>query len=185
MDGEPEALTMDAEEIEAAPASMMKIRGRCTAKAWSRMAFTVADLPEPVGPRISKWAFFLRSSRFRGSKVRSSERLGRLAQQRSRPGVGGVPGRRSSRDTRCHTERGSLEPRDRPGAAVLYDAQAPTERALQDEVIAEHAAEGTGDGGQVRCRTAARPTGLTDGAGAVARCRHGAQSATRWRRLDV
>ena len=54
------------------PASMMKTLGRCTARAWSSMAFTVADLPEPVGPRISMWAFFLRSSRFRGSKVRSS-----------------------------------------------------------------------------------------------------------------
>ena len=36
---------------------MMKTLGRCTARAWSSMAFTVADLPEPVGPRISMWAF--------------------------------------------------------------------------------------------------------------------------------
>jgi hypothetical protein len=47
MDDEAEALGMGAEEIEAAPASMMKTLGRCTARAWSSMAFTVADLPSP------------------------------------------------------------------------------------------------------------------------------------------
>ena len=107
------------------------------------------------------------------------ERLRRVAQQSGCPCVGILPGRRFSRDTRFHPERGSLEPRDRPGAAVLYDAQTPAGRALQDEVIAKHAAEGTGDRRQARCQAPARHTGLPDGAGAVAWCRHGAQSATR------
>jgi hypothetical protein len=66
MGGEPEALAPKRSKLP--PPSMMKTLGRCTARAWSSMAFTVADLPEPVGPRISMWAFFLRSSRFRGDR---------------------------------------------------------------------------------------------------------------------
>jgi hypothetical protein len=68
----PWAARCRASSVKELPTSMMKTRGRWIAMAWRRRYTRSADFPEPVGPKIRRWAFFFRSWRCRGSKVSGS-----------------------------------------------------------------------------------------------------------------